>query len=150
LNTTTGRIAIVAALACLVILVAAPTSLADYGAGAQYQIEISANNVGGVPGDGLWLWIELNRDGSGDYTGSVCIHTGSVGPNSAFPEAGDVSWSDNGSDLTIRGLVVKFRTGGQVPLTITVPDATGHYTGPTGAFIAPDIIGGDSQVQVAP
>jgi hypothetical protein len=150
LNTTSVRIAIAAALACLVILVAAPSSLADYGAGAQYQIELSANNVGGVPGSGLWLWIELNRDGSGDYTGSVCIHTGSAGLNSAFPEAGDVSWSDNGSELIIRGLVVKFRTGGQVTLTVTVPDATGHYTGPTGEFIVPNIIGGGAQVQVAP
>jgi hypothetical protein len=146
------RIAIAAGLACLAILVAAPSSLADYRARAQYQVELSANNVGGVPGDGLWLWIELNNDGSGDYTGSVCIHSGSAGLNSAFPEAGDVTWSDDtlNHQLTIKGLVVRFRTGGQVTLTITVPDTTGHSAGPTGNYIAPNIIGGDAQVQVAP
>ncbi len=32
--------------------VAAPGALAGYGRGAVYQVEISANNVGGVPGDG--------------------------------------------------------------------------------------------------
>ena len=31
---------------------AATPAFADYGTGAQYQIEISANNVGGVPSDG--------------------------------------------------------------------------------------------------
>jgi len=135
---------------CLTALVAAPGSLADYGNTAQYQIELSANNVGGVPGDGLWLWIELNSDGSGDYTGSVCIHTGSAGRNSAFPEAGDVRWTDDGTNLTITDLVVKLRTGAQVPVTITVPDTNGHYNGPTGNFLAPNFIGGTTQLQVAP
>src|SRR6266496_5128958 len=62
---------------------AATPALADYGTGARYQVEISANNVGGVPGDGVWLWIEMNSNGTGDYTGSDCIHTGPAGLNGA-------------------------------------------------------------------
>jgi hypothetical protein len=143
--------ALAAAIACLAALTAAPGSLADYGATAQYQIEFSANNVGGVPGDGLWLWIELGRDGSGDFTGSICVHTGSAGLDSAFAQAGDVSWSDDGTNLTISHLVLELRTGAQVPVTITVPDAVGHYSGPTAAYLSPTaFIGGDAQVEVAP
>src|SRR5512132_4327609 len=71
--------------AALVGTVATP-ALADYGTGAQFQIEISANNVGGVPGDGVWLWVALNSGGSGDYQGTDCIHTGSAGLNGAAHE----------------------------------------------------------------
>jgi len=37
-------------LATALVGVAATPALADYGKSARYQIEISANNVGGVPG----------------------------------------------------------------------------------------------------
>jgi hypothetical protein len=67
LSTAAGAACLAAALAGT----AATPALADYGRGAQYQIEISANNAGGVPGDGVWVWIELNGNGSGDYTGAV-------------------------------------------------------------------------------
>lgn len=152
---TNRRITLALLLAGLALLVAAPASLADYGNTAQYQIEFSANNVGGVPGDGLWLWIELDNNGtgtsgSGDYTGSVCIHQGADGVNSAYPQAGDVSWTDNGTDLTITGIVVKLRTGKQVPVTLKVPDSLGHYSGPTSDYLIPNFIGGTSQLQVAP
>lgn len=40
----------IAAVAAMAI--GAPGAQADYGKGAVYQIEISANNIGGVPGDG--------------------------------------------------------------------------------------------------
>jgi hypothetical protein len=46
-------------------VIAAPSAFADYGPGAQYQVEISDNHVGVSPGSG-WLWIELNADGTGD------------------------------------------------------------------------------------
>jgi hypothetical protein len=82
----------------------ATPAFADYGTGAQYQIEISANNVGGVPGDGVWLWIELNRNGTGDYTGADCIHTGPAGLNGAGHQRGDVTWTDSGDKLTITGV----------------------------------------------
>jgi hypothetical protein len=129
---------------------AATPALADYGVGSQYQIEISANNVGGVPGDGVWLWIELNSNGSGDYTGSDCIHTGPAGLNAAAHERGDVTWTDSGGTLTISGVGL---IGGQFPVTVVVPDRSGHYTGASDSFIqnfALGPIGGSAQVQVAP
>jgi hypothetical protein len=91
-----------ACLAAALVGTPATPALADYGTGAQYQIEISANNAGGMPGDGVWLWIELNGNGSGDYTGSDCIHTGSAGLNGAGNERGDVTWTDSGGKLTIQ------------------------------------------------
>ena len=90
------RLSAAAGAGCLAAALAgaaATPALADYGTGAQYQVEISANNVGGVPGDGVWLWIELNRNGSGDYTGADCIHTGPAGLNGAGHERGDVTWT---------------------------------------------------------
>ncbi len=71
-------------------------ALADCCRGAQCQVEISANNVGGLLGDGAWLWIELNRTGTGDYTGSDCIQTGPAGLNGAARERGGVTWTDSG------------------------------------------------------
>jgi hypothetical protein len=103
---------------------AATPALADYGPGAQFQVEISANNVGGVPGDGVWLWIELNRDGGGDYTGSDCIHSGPGGPNGADHQRGDVEWTDSGGKLTITGVAL---VDAQFPVIIVVPDRYGHY-----------------------
>ena len=149
----TNRLSVAAAAGCLAAALAggaATPALADYGTGAQYQVEISANNVGGVPGDGVWLWIELNRDGSGDYTGSDCIHTGPAGVNGAAREQGDVQWSESGGQLTITGIGL---VGGQFPVTILVPDRYGHYVGGSDSFIrdfALGQIGGTAQVQVAP
>jgi len=110
----------------------ATPALADYGTGAQYQVEISANNVGGVPGDGVWLWIELNSNGTGDYTGGDCIHTGPTGLNGAAHERGDVTWTDSGGKLTISGVGL---VGGQYPVTVVVPNRYGHYTGASGNFV---------------
>ncbi len=68
------------------LVVAPTTTFADYGSGAVYQIEISANNVGQVPGDGAWIWVALNRDGTGDYAAADCVHTGSLGLNGDEPD----------------------------------------------------------------
>jgi hypothetical protein len=147
------RLSAVAGAGCLAAALAgtaATPALADYGTGAQYQVEISANNVGGVPGDGVWLWIELNSNGGGDYTGSDCIHTGPAGLNGAASERGDVTWTDSGGKLTITGVGL---VGGVFPVTVVVPDRYGHYTGPSDSFIqnfALGSIGGTAQVQVAP
>jgi hypothetical protein len=147
------RLTAAAGLACLaaaLFAVAAPPAQADYGTGAQFQIEISANNVGGVPGDGVWLWIALNKDGTGDYTGSDCIHTGSAGLNGAGNEQGDVTWTDAGGMLTITGVAL---VDGMFPVTIVVPDTYGHYVGASDSFIqnfALGPIGGTAQAQVAP
>jgi hypothetical protein len=148
-----------AALAALVLVgtvasfVAVPGASADYGKGAVYQIEISANNVGGVPGDGAWIWIGLNRDGTGDYTMADCVHTGRAGLNAAAHSRGDVTWTDAGGYLTIIGVEA---IGGLVPVTIVVPDQYGHYVLNSDDVIQvpPNPIlegfGGWAQTQVAP
>ena len=79
--------------------------------------------MGGVPGDGVWLWIELNSNGTGDYTGGDCIHTGPTGLNGAAHERGDVTWTDSGGKLTISGVGL---VGGQYPVTVVVPNRYGR------------------------
>jgi hypothetical protein len=136
---------------CLAVALAGTApAFADYGKGAQFQIEISANNVGGVPGDGVWLWIALNRDGTGDYQGTDCVHTGSAGLNGAAHESGDVQWTNAAGQLTITGVRL---VGGLFPVTVVVKDRIGHYVGPSDSFVqgfALGPIGGTAQVQVAP
>ena len=146
LSTAAGAACLAAALAGT----AATPALADYCTGAQYQIEISANNAGGVPGDGVWLWIALNSGGTGDYQGTDCIHTGPAGLNGAAHEQGDVQWTDAGGQLTITGIKL---VGGVFPVTVVVSDHIGHYVGASDGFIqgfALGPIGGTAQVQVAP
>src|SRR5258708_6151712 len=143
-----GRITIAAALAGPAALAAAPNAFADYGPGAQSQIEISDNSPGGVPGNGAWLWIGLNANGTGDYAGAICIHTGPAGLDGAESDTGNVTWSDTGGTLTIIGISLIHHT---VPVTITVPDSYGHYTEPSTSVMTPNLItGGTAQVQVAP
>jgi hypothetical protein len=140
------------ALAAGMLVAAAGPASADYGRGAVYQVEMSANNVGGVPGDGAWIWIALNQDGTGDYTASYCIHTGSLGLNAAAHSRGDVTWTDDGTNLTITGV----RAIAGVPVTIVVPDSYGHYVRSSDStiLVPPNPIfggfGGWAQVQVAP
>jgi hypothetical protein len=134
----------------LAIAAAALTSapaLADYGTGAQYQIELSAN-IPGPQGGGLWLWVTLNRNGTGDYAGADCGH-GGVG---AASDKGDVTWTSSGGSIVISGVILNGLDG--FPTTLTVPAAYGHYTGTLGSFFTvPSFIPsnlGFSQLQVAP
>jgi hypothetical protein len=123
------------------------TALADYGSGAQYQIELSAN-ISGKSGGGAWLWISLNSDGTGDYSGADCGH-GGVG---AVSDKGDVTWTISGGSVVISGVVLNGLGG--FSTTVTVPAAYGHYTGTVGTFLTvpsfiPSFVG-TSQLQVAP
>lgn len=143
-------VTLTATIACIAAL-AAPSSRADYGSSALYNIEFSANNVGVVQGTGkgLWLWIALDSGGGGDFTGAGCKHNGSGGPNGAKPQAGDVtSWSDDGTNLTIK-LILNL-SGGPTLVTFTVPDSFGHYSGPTVTYMTPNPFGGNAEVTVAP
>jgi hypothetical protein len=94
------------------------------------------------------LWIELNRDGTGDYQGSDCGHGG----QGAAGDSGDVTWSASSRQVMISGIVLNGLGG--FPAAVTVPATYGHYTGTVGSsitlppFIPPTI--GDSQLQVAP
>src|SRR5919201_3282895 len=97
-------VAVLAAAASAAVL-AAPAS-ADYGQGALYQVEISANESG-PNGGGIWLWIELTpssgstTNGTGDYSGSDCGH--GLG---AASDRGDVTWTSSGGVLTINGVTL--------------------------------------------
>ena len=114
-----------------------------------YQVELSAN-IAGVQGGGIWLWIGLNPDGTGDYSGSDCGH--GLG---AVHDKGDVTWHLSGQNnqwLVINGLVLAGLDG--YVTTITVPSAYGHYTGTIGSYLTlPGFIppsAGTAQLQVAP
>jgi hypothetical protein len=144
-----SRLAAAAAAATLVggatLATAGPAS-ADYGKGAVYQVELSAN-ISGSQGGGVWLWIGLNSNGTGDYNGADCGHGGA----GAAHDGGDVTWMVSGNHVVISGIVLNGLGGFQA--TVTVPAAYGHYTGTIGSFITlpafiPNI--GNSQLQVAP
>jgi hypothetical protein len=125
---------------------------ADYGPGAVYQVEITANDSGPT-GGGIWLWIALNRSSTGDYRGSDCGHG-----FGAARDSGDVTtWSSSGGWLTISGVVLHGFGPFPVPVTITVPSTYGHYAYPTNAFTSiftglPTFLAGlgHAQVQIAP
>jgi hypothetical protein len=128
---------------------------ADYGSGAIYQIELSTNSSG-PQGGGIWLWIGLNADGTGDYAGSDCGHGGA----GTASDKGDVTWHYAGDNVVIEGVALNALPNSIVPFvpppyhtTITVPKAYGHYTGNDHAFLTlPSFlpVGGFSQLQVAP
>jgi hypothetical protein len=120
---------LILALAAAAGIVAADSpAWADYGRGAAYQVELSAN-VGGRQGGGVWLWIELNRDGTGDYQGSDCGHGG----QGAAHDSGDVTWRIASSQVVIDDVVLNGLGG--FAATVTVPAAYGHYTGTVGSYI---------------
>lgn len=149
-TTAVGRKAVFALSASAALVagglgVAAPASA--YGNTAVFQIELSAN-ISGHDGGGAWLWIELDSNYTGDYKGSDCGHAG----QGAAANSGEVTWWDDGTNLTIKGVVLNGLGG--FPTTITVPDTYGHYTGTVGSFLTlPGFIPsdiGNSQLQVAP
>ncbi len=88
---------------------------AEYGPGAVYQVEISAN---ALPGPSFWFWAELDPGGtSGDYQMTDCIHVGRGGPNAAAHASGSVeSWSVGGGMLTMTGVKI---IGGEETATIS-------------------------------
>jgi hypothetical protein len=94
----------------------ATSARADYGPGAVYQVEISAN---AQPGPSFWFWAELDPGGtSGDYQMTDCIHVGRGGPNAAAHASGEVaSWSVGGGRLTMTGVKI---VGGANTATISV------------------------------
>ena len=121
-----------------------------YEPGAIYQIELSAN-IPSRQGGGLWLWIDLDQNGQGDYSGSDCGHGG----EGAASDKGDVTWHYAGTNnewIVIEGVILNGLGG--FTTTITVPSKYGHYTGTLGTYLTlPGFIPpflGFSQLQVAP
>jgi len=130
------------------LAVFASSASAEYGKTAVRQVELSAN-VGGREGGGVWLWIGLNSNGTGDYAGSDCGHGG----QGAASDKGDVEWEREGESIVIKGIVLKGLGGFET--TVTVPYRTGHYKGTLGTFLTlplpPEVTAlGFSQLQVAP
>jgi hypothetical protein len=106
-------------------------ALADYGPGAQYQVEISSN-PGGV---GFWLWAELGPGtSSSDYQETDCIHLGGGhATDAAAHDAGSLtSWSVSNGTLTMTGMQL---IGGAALANISVsglgPDGYGKVTNMT-------------------
>ncbi len=140
-----GRFTVLLAVAAVAAFAMAGTASADYGNTAVRQIEISAN-VPGNQGGGAWLWIELSSNGTGTYAGADCGR----GAPGASSDKGDVTWTSNGTTISISGVV--FNGFGGLPVPVTVPWKTGHYAGtiqsdfPSLVFLPP----GFSQTTVAP
>jgi hypothetical protein len=115
----------------MIAMTAAPAS-AEYGKGAQFQVELSVN-IPGPQGGGVWLWFGLNKDGSADWAGSDCGHGG----KGAASDVGDGSWHylDPATKDTI--VIDNVPLNGLLgfPSTITVPATRGHYTGTDEAFM---------------
>lgn len=90
-----------AALAIPSVVLASGTALA-YGHADQplAQVEVSGNcnnpdfafcrDVVGL--GGIWLWIEIDADGTADVAGSVCAHNIGGPGGGAFPIRGEFGW----------------------------------------------------------
>jgi hypothetical protein len=149
-------VAAVSAVAGLLLMSNMSTARADYGKGAVYQIEISGNCNGPttcipgvVKGYGIWFWAELSPDHTGDYQAADCGH--GFGASGAFHDTGEVTWTSDGTTLTIEGAAI---FGNTVPITITVPARFGHYSKSFAQVFNVPALGGAlpgwAQVQVAP
>jgi hypothetical protein len=143
-------------LAGVLLLSSTGTARAEYATGAVYQIEISANCTGPttcvpgvVQGYGIWFWAELNADGTGDYQAADCGH--GFGDSRAFHDSGEVTWTSNGTTLTMTGAAIM---GNTVPIMITVPAHYGHVSESFAQVFDVPALGGAlpgwAQVQVAP
>ena len=144
-----------AAAAFAVVFVASAS--ADYGPNAVRQIELSGNTPG-PQGGGVWLWIALNSNHTGDYAGSDCGHGGA----GTASDKGDVTWQQVGDNIVISGVVLNATptdpfSGNFTPwsTTITVPWNTGHYRAAgVGTYLTlPSWIQSDegkTELQVAP
>jgi hypothetical protein len=125
--------------------ITARTALADYGASAAYQVEISANT--NHPSEGsFWMWTELTPaargagHGTGDYQETDCIHQGANGTNTAAHDSGTLSWSVANGVLTLTG--VNIIAGAEIATislpTTSAPGGYGHTNGITLEVTAPN------------
>lgn len=118
------RLGVVLGLLVVAVALTAGTASADYGRGAVYQVEISAN----APTGAFWIWAELDPSGtSGDYQETDCIHLGRGGPNGAGHASGSVTgWSVGGGMLTMTGVNI---LGGaeQATVSVALPSSGATY-----------------------
>lgn len=103
----------------------------NYGPGAEFQVEISANtNPLTFPAttDGnFWVWAALYPNGTVDYQETDCIHLSAVGipVDAAAHDTGDGHWSITTTTLYITTVKI---VGGLETATVAVPlPARGEY-----------------------
>lgn len=95
-----------------------------------------ASPPAGVGVGGIWLWIEVDADQTGDYAGANCDHTvGGTGTAGAQPLKGTATWVY--STGIPAGAAVPFRdpnnqyyvvTLSPYPLRFAFPVTQGHYS----------------------
>ena len=162
-----AAVAVGGGLAAAGVIGLSGTAGADYGPGAAYQIEISANyHAGSGVGSGIWLWFALTPStatglsGTADYHGADCQHHLIPGARpGSTSDAGTASYTVTPVSGTISITGVSL-AGGTLTPTVVVSDQYGHYTPTTintlltGTFLLGLIFHGNPgqniQVQVAP
>src|SRR6266542_1257902 len=107
---------LVVAAAVLVSAIAATSASAEYGGRAIYQIELSVNTPG-RDGGGVWLWIALEPDFTGDYAGSACGHGGA----GTASDKGDVTWHYSCDSVVIDGVALNALPNAVFPVFIPPP-----------------------------
>jgi hypothetical protein len=130
------KLLVLAAMLALtgVVMIAAPTAGA-YGNTAVYQITFSLNCTSVVPGacdefggpGGAWGWIELDSDGTGDMTLTLCGHSiGGGGGGAGHVNADITDWSaPTGGLISISGdEIPPFLAG----TGLEIPADPGHYS----------------------
>ena len=165
------RVAVVGSAvgALMVTGLAAPGAAFGYGRADQplAQVEVSANCDNpsfplcapfpqGVGTGGIWYWVELDADGTGDLSGAACGHTvgGVHGPGGAGAGSikGTATWVSTSLETAPPGAIFFGTTDPKdqyYAVTITdgstwlIPVTTGHYS----TRLAPGV---QIQITVAP
>lgn len=105
----------------------------NYGPGAVYQVEISANTKGATAVLGnFWVWAALypaatgaTTHGTSNYQETDCIHLGhGHTADAASHSAGDGTWHVTGGRLYLTGVGI---IGGLETATFSVPLPSGGY-----------------------
>ena len=103
------------------------------------QVEISGNcdnpnfafcsDVVGL--GGIWLWIEVDADGTADVAGSVCAHNVRGPRGGAFPIRGETTWTTGFipplDSLPVKDPTNTYYTFGGFDLP-PIPVTQGHYS----------------------
>ena len=133
----TMRVAILAGLLAAISLGATAGGVAAYGHADRplAQIEVSLNcdnrDLCDPPG-GVWVWIEIDADGTGDVAGAQCAHIQGLGAG-ASSIRGAITWSySTGTDgagfvagIDPTNTYYLVTSGGQPP--VALPVTRGHY-----------------------
>lgn len=155
------RVALLSATLAIPTLAVGASSVFAYGHADQplAQIEISGNcnnpsfplcaaPPDGVGVGGIWVWIEIDANGTGDVAGAACGHNVGGPGGGAFPIRGEITWSyASASDLPA-GAVLLTDPGDSyywVPevFDLAIPVTPGHYS-------FHPVAGVSLQIQVAP